>query len=780
MKKKILVVDNHPVVLEFITGLLKREEHDVVAAEDGISALRTLKSFTPDIMFVDLIMPRINGEKLCQIVRNMDHLNGCFFVIISAAIAEQGIDYLRIGADAYLPKGSFQKMGEHILAMANDPDPFETVAKQNPTVGLGEVYARQMTKELLCQNRHLEIILEDMSEGILEVCSEMVTYANSAALCLLGFDQKRLLGSYLPDLFDPFTKQRVEALLRSTKNKPSEIGIDRPVKINGSLLAMKNLPLKEEPSTTIILISDVSSQKRVEETLRKQRRDLRERVKELNCLYRISHLVEKPEISLEEIIQGTIDLIPPYWQYPELTCARATLEAQIFTTGNFRETNWKLSSDITLHGKKIGTLEVFNMGDTSEIEDEPFHKEEKNLLNAISERLGGIIERKRIEEEKSKLQERLQQAQKMEAVGTLAGGVAHDFNNLMMGILGNVSLMLYGINYSHPHYEKLKNIEDAIQRSTKLTSQLLGYARKGKYEVKPINLNQIAEESSETFGRTRKEITIHKEFAEDLFALEADENQIQQVLLNLYINAADAMPGGGDLYLKTLNVTHKEMEDKPYNPKPGSYVFLKVTDNGIGMDNQIIERIFDPFFTTKKMGQGTGLGLAAVYGIIKGHGGFVDVESKKGRGTAFSIYLPASDKKIPKTVKTPDQAVKGSETILFVDDEEMVSNISSQILKRFGYTVLEAKSGRDAIEIYRGAHNIDLVILDMIMPEMGGGETYDRLKGINPDIKVLLSSGYSIDGQAEEILGRGCDGFIQKPFSIKELSQKLREILDND
>ncbi len=380
--------------------------------------------------------------------------------------------------------------------------------------------------------------------------------------------------------------------------------------------------------------------------------------------------------------------------------------------------------------------------------------------------------------EKKRLESQLQYIERMEAIGTLAGGIAHDFNNLMMGMLGNISLILYDIGSESPYYEKLKNIEKLIQSGSKLTSQLLGYARKGKYEVRPINLNQLVEESSETFGRTRKEIVIHREFAEDLSSVMADEAQIQQILMNLFINAADAMPGGGDLFLKTLNVTHEDIGDKPYKPRSGDYILLKVSDTGTGMGQKVMDRIFEPFFTTKDLGRGSGLGLASVYGIIKGHGGYIDVESEKGRGAIFSIYLPASEKSIQKTLEIPERIMEGNENILLVDDEALVINVGVQLLKKLGYTVLEAQSGREAIKIFmEGNHAIDMVILDMVMPDMSGGEVYDRIKRIDSNVKVLLSSGYSIDGQATEILKRGCEGFIQKPYSMEDFSKKIREVL---
>ncbi|MEE9402721.1 MAG: PAS domain S-box protein, partial [Desulfobacteria bacterium] len=380
--------------------------------------------------------------------------------------------------------------------------------------------------------------------------------------------------------------------------------------------------------------------------------------------------------------------------------------------------------------------------------------------------------------EQKRLERQLRQAQKMEGIGTLAGGIAHDFNNLLMGIQGNVSLMLMDMDPTHPDYERLKNIEKRIQSGARLTSHLLGYARKGKYEVKPVNLNQLVEETSDTLGRTKKEITIHRELAEDLFAMEADPGQIEQVLLNLFVNASDAMPGGGDLILKTMNVTHEDMKGKLYDPKPGNYVLLVATDTGIGMDKETIERIFDPFFTTKEMGRGTGLGLASAYGIMKAHGGYIDVDSRKGQGTTFSIYLPASEKKIEEVVRHTDRLIRGSETVLLVDDEDTIREVGQELLEAMGYRVLMASDGKEAIELYKKDRNdIDMVLLDMVMPNMGGGDAYDRIKEINPDIKVLLSSGFSIDGEATQILERGCNGFIQKPFTMKELSTKIRGIL---
>ena len=380
-----------------------------------------------------------------------------------------------------------------------------------------------------------------------------------------------------------------------------------------------------------------------------------------------------------------------------------------------------------------------------------------------------------------KLEAQIFTAQKMEAVGTLASGIAHDFNNLLMGVQGYVSLLLFDAdgNPSNGRVENLKRIEELVKSGSALTGQLLAFARKGKYEVQTSDLNGIIERTADVFGRTKKEVNHHKRLAKDLWPVEVDRGQIEQIFLNLFVNAWQAMPRGGDLYLETGNVTLSADYLKPFFVKPGKYAKVSITDTGIGMDKQTQQRIFEPFFTTKELGRGTGLGLATVYGIVKSHGGHINVYSEKGRGTTFTIYLPASAKEVRDEKRAAPRVLQGKETILLVDDEETITEVVAKALKITGYNPLVARSGREAVEKYK-AHRaqIDLVVLDMIMPGMGGGAAFDCLKEINPAVKVILSSGYSLDGEASLILEKGCRGFIQKPFGIQELSKKIREVLD--
>ncbi len=376
------------------------------------------------------------------------------------------------------------------------------------------------------------------------------------------------------------------------------------------------------------------------------------------------------------------------------------------------------------------------------------------------------------------LQEQIQKAERMQAIGTLAGGIAHDFNNLLMGIQGRTSLMLMDAEESHQDYEQLKGIEDYVRRAANLTKQLLGFARGGKYQTAAADLNALIQKSVDMFGRTKKEISIHTKFQQNIWPVEVDQSQIDQVLLNLFVNAWQAMPGGGQIYIQTKNCKLDEGFVRPHSLKSGRYVEITVGDTGLGMDPSIRRRIFEPFFTTKEKERGTGLGLASAYGIIKNHDGIITVQSEKGKGSTFTIYLPASDKAVSNIRVLREKKLLGEGTILLIDDEELILEVGKGMLDKLGYNTLIADSGEKAIAIYReNQDKIVLVILDMVMPKMSGRETYDRLKKINPQLKILISSGYSLEGDARDILNGSSDGFIQKPFDVRTMSTKIKQFL---
>jgi two-component system, cell cycle sensor histidine kinase and response regulator CckA len=414
---------------------------------------------------------------------------------------------------------------------------------------------------------------------------------------------------------------------------------------------------------------------------------------------------------------------------------------------------------------KDGTKKIVDVRSTPLIQDQ--------RVIAVISVARDITERKRLESE-------LLQARKMEAIGTLAGGIAHDFNNILTSIEGFTSLMLLNMNAGDPLYENLKQIEDSAQSATNLTKQLLNFARGGKIEVKATNMNDLIRKSAAMFCRTRKDVVFCESYQEDLWTVEVDQGQMEQVFLNLFVNAVQAMPGGGEIRLDTRNVTIDVKEANHYGVESGRFVKLAVIDTGVGMDEETKERIFEPFFTTKEMGRGTGLGLSSVYGIIKGHAGFIDVFSEKGQGTAFHIYLPISDKHVQQRESAVvKELYEGGETILLVDDEEVVTTVCRAMLERLGYRVLLARNGKEAIDQYR-AHQeqIDLVLMDMIMPTMGGEKAFDMLKSIDPDVRIILSTGYAMEGKAASLMDGGCKGFIQKPFKMQALSEVIRKVLD--
>jgi PAS domain S-box-containing protein len=386
--------------------------------------------------------------------------------------------------------------------------------------------------------------------------------------------------------------------------------------------------------------------------------------------------------------------------------------------------------------------------------------------------------------EHKKLEEQLLQAQKMDSIGNLAGGIAHDFNNLLGGILGYASYVKKKMSPKDPLYHSVKNIERSAQQAAELTKRLLGFARRGKNQVKPINCNALIQNLIKFLERTiDKRITLEVELDARLNLIEGDETQLEQSLINICLNARDAMPLSGTLKIVTTNQIPPQIDHlKQRGRKEGDYIKITLSDTGTGMTPEVQSRIFEPFFTTKEPGRGTGLGLSMVYGIIQNHGGYIDLKSEPGQGTSFELYLPAiPDVMVEESSPFPQSSIrtKGSETILVVDDEEIIRQLGADILEDEGYKVLMASRGEEAIQIYEeNREDIALVVLDVVMPGLGGKETFLKLKNINPKIKVLLSSGYSTNEEVGGILKEGVGGFVQKPYRDEELIGKVREILD--
>ena len=392
-----------------------------------------------------------------------------------------------------------------------------------------------------------------------------------------------------------------------------------------------------------------------------------------------------------------------------------------------------------------------------------------------------INELKRAEHEKRLLEYQLNRVQKMEAVGTLAGGIAHDFNNLLMGIQGHVSIMLSMTEYVHPYFNHFLSIETYINNATDLTNKLLGFAKGGKYGRERVALKDLVKDQISLFEKTRKDVRIIENYEKTGWAVKADSLQIKQVIMNLIVNAFQAMPNGGELRIVTQNVDINKNPLQHLHAKPGQYVKLTIADTGVGMDKATMQRVFEPFFTTKKLGphKGTGLGLASAYGIIKDHNGFITVQSVEGKGSIFHVFLPRS----AETAEAENNAARRDdtkiETVLTVDKEDDVRGVLAQMLKKLGLKVLQARDGHQALEtVHQAGDKVDLVILDGDLPENLSNEWLLELKKVNPMLKVMILSHRGADESRNTITKLAANGFLKKPFNMMQLTTQLSEMSD--
>jgi PAS domain S-box-containing protein len=446
----------------------------------------------------------------------------------------------------------------------------------------------------------------------------------------------------------------------------------------------------------------------------------------------------------------------------------------------YREEIEAKAMDIIRRGEMIENFETTIHRKDNQTRTISWHS--RNLTDEDGNPMGSIAFGRDVTSTKL-LEEQLAQAQKMEAIGTLASGIAHDFNNLLQAINGYSQILLLKKQVDDPDHNEIKQIYQAGERAAQLVQQLLLFSRKVATKRRRYELNHEVEQIKNILERTiPKMIAIELHLGSRLWPINADPVQIEQILLNLGGNAADAMPEGGRLIIKTENVSLDEdfVQTCP-GVEPGNYVLLSVSDTGQGIDEETVAHIFEPFFTTKDIGKGTGLGLASAYGIVKNHGGHITCISEVGRGTTFSIYLPAAELRTEsETVKEePETLVGGSETILLVDDEKLIRDFASQILEKYGYTALTASSGEEALEIYTGSSGaIDLVILDIGMPGMGGYKCLRKIMAADRSAKVVVASGYSLTGEVKATLEVGAAGYIGKPYKVKDLLVAVRAVLD--
>ncbi len=480
--------------------------------------------------------------------------------------------------------------------------------------------------------------------------------------------------------------------------------------------------------------------------------------------------------------QGTIVYVNPSF---ETTTGYSREEAigntpRIVKSGHHNEEFYKRMWDTITNGK-IWTGHIINRKKDGSL------FEEDVSISPVKDNFGKIVNFvavKRDVTQEVSLQRQLQQAQKMEAIGTLAGGIAHDFNNILQVALGYSDLIIGDEGFPQRYKADVHRIIEAANRGADLVQRLLTFSRKTEFKPQPLNLNHRVADLSKMLDRTiPKMIEIQTCLSEDLATINADPTQIDQVLMNIAVNARDSMPNGGKLTFETGNVIIDEAYSRTHaDIQPGRHVLLSVSDTGSGIDDETLEHIFEPFYTTKGVGKGTGLGLAMVHGIVKRHKGHISLFSRPGEGTTFRIYFPAlvSDMEVADLIAAP-MPQGGSETILVVEDEEMIRDLCVRFLTQAGYKVIEATNGVDALQVYRErGGEIAMVLLDLIMPEMSGMKCLEGLLALNPSVKVVVASGYSANGSLKDAVADKVKRFINKPYAVRQVLETVRAVLDSE
>ena len=666
--EKILIVDDNDHLARHLAERLQEAGHETITALNGMAALKVLADYTPDIIFCDYFLPNLNGDKLCRIIRRMGHLKDTFVVIMSAAASELDLDPAAMGADALIAKGSFQETERHIFAAVEDAARHRAGTKRQEIKGIDIVSPRRITRELLEKNRHLQTILDSISDGIAEVCSGQIVYANPAAQKILGQTQDQLLAVFLPDLFEQGRREEVSAIAAAGSGGADTVERIVPRDRPERLLSLKRLPFVGDGETVILLMTDITARVQAERSLQDYQDHLEALVEERTADLKQAHAM-------------------------------------------------------------------------------------------------------------------LQQVQKLEAIGTLAGGIAHDFNNILGVMVGYMELAQIGGVMDSLEGQYISKAIEVSSRAKDIINQILIFSRHQEQERKPVLLVPVVKEEVKLL-QSLLPSTIRiapPRIAGGPFMILADVTKVQQVLMNLCTNAFHAMRENGGILEIGLEREKIAPDALPHrlNLAPGDYVKLSVSDTGKGIEPAILGRIFDPFFTTKGPGEGTGLGLSVVFGIVRDYEGAVDVTSVPGSGTTVSIYLPLIATTEPSEMAAVEPIKRGTERILLVDDEAAMVDVALAMLNSLGYRVTARRSSVETLELFR-AHpgDFDLVITDMTMPGLRGDELARQLLAIRPDIPIVLCTGFSEMVSEEKAREIGIRRFIMKPMYMRDLAKAVREALD--
>ncbi len=805
MHEKILVVDNQPLMLRLMSNFLGKKGYEVKTVPDSLTALAVLADFVPDVMFVDLVMPNISGDKLCRIVRSMPELKDVCIIILSAIAAEEEIDYASFGANACIAKGPFRDIEQHISRLLVARNNKEALGISG-VVGIENVYQREITKELLSSRKHFEVVLGNISEGIVECTADArVVYVNAVGAAIFGAREEKILAANLFDFFAGSTRQEVEKGFVDLGERPIALGEETALFLKGRRVALILLPIIDaDQRTTIVIIQDVTERKAVAEKLEGYRDHLEKMV-----VARTAKLSQKNELLHKEIHERRVAEERMGEAQREWERTFDAVDDIVTLQDNSRRLTRVNKATCRILQKKAEDLvgrycyEVFRgipepcpgcaahlaSHDRKSYSQEIFHSElhKTFLLTATpvmddQGKIGGIAHFAKDISEQKKLEFQLLQAQKMEAIGTLAGGIAHDFNNILAAIMGYTELAMMDLSQDMSAYAKLAEVTKAGKRARDLVAQILTFSRHSEARREPLELRGIVKEAMKLLRASLPSTMEMKQeiSGQPCWAL-ADPIQIHQVLMNLCINASHAMRGKGGVLLVTIAPEEINVTRAALNPdlRPGAYIHLGVRDTGQGMEQEVAARIFEPFFTTKQTGDGTGMGLAVVHGIVKGHQGAIEVTSVPGQGTVFDLYFPRiTEVGEVGSVLGDSEMSRGTERILFVDDEPALAGLGKEVLEALGYQVQAYGDSREAWARF-GAdpESFDLVITDLTMPGMTGAELAEKILALRPGIPVILTTGYSDILTEDEARELGVREYLLKPVCTARLAEVVRRVL---
>ncbi len=800
---RILIVEDDELTAKLIEADLEQMEHKVVAkVPNGEEAVTTADETKPDLVLMDILL---EGEM--DGIETADQIRSRFDIPVV---------YLTTHAD------------KEILDRAKQTGPYGYLEKPTTLLELSgtietALHKHEADKRLRESEERYRTLVETMNEGlgVLDV-NGTLTYCNEAFSRTIGCSSEELIGQSALDCVHEDSKGTLtrELSKRSKGQSRAQYEVDLigrdgrrvPVLVSAQGIYGRDGRYKG----TFAVTADITERKEAEEALKNAHDELEQRVdertvelretnarlrKEITDRKNAEEALRKSEEKYRFLTEQMHDIVWTVGLDMKTTYVSPSIEKVLGFTPEERldQTVSRQLTPESFELAKRSLLEEIEL-DTEDgardksltLELDFFRKDgsivclESTLSFLRDEDLNliGIYGLSRDITDRNDLEEQLRSSQKMEAVGTLAGGIAHDFNNLLQVVTGYTEILLSQKDSTNPDYEDLGIIFRAANQGAELVRSILAFSRKAEPNARPVNLNREIEQVHKMMYRTLpRMINIELHLADDLKIVNADPAQMEQVLLNFAVNSRDAMPGGGRFLIETQNVfLDDEYRRRNLEVKPGHYVRMTVSDTGCGMAPEVVERIFEPFYTTKKVGEGTGLGLSAAFGIVKSHDGHITCYSEPGVGTTFRIDIPVLEAEIASAVEEDGEAPpSGTETLLVVDDEELIRELAMRYLIQAGYKILMAGNGVEALEIYReNQSGISLVILDLIMPEMGGRECLKDLLEINPNVKVLIASGFSPDGPTKETLEAGAKGFVQKPFRAKGMLTTIRQVLDQD